>query len=316
MRVLFIYGLILVAAFSSCTEKGNEPSNPYNQKDTDVYKGIDGLDTVPDPESLAGLHKNIFKPTCANSGCHDGNFEPDFRTINSTYNTLVNQPVIKNDELNPLTARVTPGNVATSMIIKRLTEDLNNNSGIMPLVTEPNSDWKAKKDEYIGNIKKWIENGAPDINGKTAQSIDFPVQLQGMQLFYNGNLIPRQGHYSYMEIGASTGIVEIWVSFADDKTALSNLTGLKASLSKLGNQYDSLKEYNIEFVATPKTELGYHKEMVDYHHKITLDTRQVAMPGDILWIRTKISDGVNPTSEIPNNNSLFSAKRYCAIYLR
>jgi len=316
MRNLLLIGIVIIRMLSACSEKGNEPLNPYNQKDNNVYVGIDGADTTPDPESIAGLHKNIFKPTCANSGCHDGNFEPDFRSITSTYNTLVNQPVIKNDELNPFTSRVTPGNATTSMILKRLTEDLNNNSGIMPLVTEPGSDWKLKKDEYINNIKKWIENGALDMNGKGPEAVNFPVQLQGMQLYQNGNLVNRQSHYNFMEINSGAGTVEVWISFADDKTPVGNLTGLKASFSKMANVYDSLKEYNIEYVSTPKSALGFYKEMVDYHHKITIDTRQIAMAGDVLWIRTKIGDGVSAPSQLPNDNSLFSAKRYCAIKLQ
>ncbi|MBK7268515.1 MAG: hypothetical protein IPI07_03030, partial [Flavobacteriales bacterium] len=31
------------------------------------------------------------------SGCHDGTFEPEFRTIASAYNSLVYHPVIAND---------------------------------------------------------------------------------------------------------------------------------------------------------------------------------------------------------------------------
>jgi hypothetical protein len=84
----------------------------------------------------------------------------------------------------------------------------------------------------------------------------------------------------------------------------------------MANVYDSLKEYNIEYVSTPKSALGFYKEMVDYHHKITIDTRQIAMAGDVLWIRTKIGDGVSAPSQLPNDNSLFSAKRYCAIKLQ
>ena len=76
---------------ASCS-KETLPENPFgnNQKDTNV------LDTNHyDPYSIFSIHKDILKPTCANSGCHDGNFEPDFRTVESSYYGLVNVVPIK-----------------------------------------------------------------------------------------------------------------------------------------------------------------------------------------------------------------------------
>ena len=119
------------------------------------------LDTVAlSPTSLVGLHANLFRPTCANSGCHDGTFEPDYRTVYSTYNTLVEQPVIKNDPQNSFTYRVVPGNVVASQLVARLEYDIDGNSGIMPLALEPDSDYPARKAELIEDVKTWIREGA------------------------------------------------------------------------------------------------------------------------------------------------------------
>ena len=122
------------------------------------------LDTVVlDPAGLAGLHAALFRPTCANSGCHDGTFEPDYRTIYSTYNTLVEQPVIKNDPQNSFTYRVVPGDVAASQLVARLEYDIDGNSGVMPLALEPDSDYPTEKATLIEHVKTWIRNGAqPD----------------------------------------------------------------------------------------------------------------------------------------------------------
>ena len=63
-----------------CSKGGDD--NPF---DVDMETATEQQDTVNiDANSIVGLHQNIFKPTCANAGCHDGTFEPDFRTIESS----------------------------------------------------------------------------------------------------------------------------------------------------------------------------------------------------------------------------------------
>jgi hypothetical protein len=299
----------------SCTKKAQDNPNPYDNPDTDIYTGVGGITKETDPNTIAGLHKNIFKPTCANSGCHDGNFEPDFRSITSTYNTLVGQPIIKNDELNPLAARVTPGNDQTSMIIKRLLEDLNNNSGIMPLLTEPGSDWKDKKEEYIGNIKKWINDGALDLQGNPPKTLDFPPQIHGMIAYVGASLQPRYGTYSPVEVPAGSTI-DLWFAYQDDNTAIGSLGTLKMNFSLEANNFNPVNELSLQLSATPKTEKGYYKQDVAFYHKITLNTNTLGVKGDVIWIRTTIDDGVNAALELPGENSLFNAKKYFAIKLK
>ena len=78
---------------SSCTK---DEKNPFDDLDNFPPEDTTQIENV-DPASFVGLHQNIFKPTCANSGCHDGTFEPDFRTIESSYNTLVLHTIVKNN---------------------------------------------------------------------------------------------------------------------------------------------------------------------------------------------------------------------------
>ena len=114
-----------------------------------------------DAESIRGLHQNIFAQRCANPNCHDGSFEPDFRTVESTYQTLIYQQVIKNDSLNSFTYRVHPGKADESWLMERLlTDDVY--LGRMPLYAVPLSD------EQLQNVKNWINKGAPDSDGNTA----------------------------------------------------------------------------------------------------------------------------------------------------
>jgi hypothetical protein len=153
---LFLAGILLF----SCAK---EPVNPYDQIEDPNQETEE--ETELDPTSIMGLHANVFRPTCANSGCHDGTFEPDFRTVQSTYNTLVNQPIIKNDPQGTFSYRVVPGNVAASQLVARLEYDIDGTSGVMPLAVEPDSDWPVKRQEYIQHLKDWIAAGAPDPSG-------------------------------------------------------------------------------------------------------------------------------------------------------
>ena len=154
--------LLIVFAFGSCKKETYE--NPYqNIEEEDPTMIEDSLNI--DPASIAGLHANIFSKTCANSGCHDGNFEPDFRTIESSYNTLVGAPIIKNDPQGSFEFRVVKGEVSASQLVARLEYDIDGNSGIMPLVIDPGNDWEAQKATYIQNVKDWIAGGAKDVFG-------------------------------------------------------------------------------------------------------------------------------------------------------
>ena len=92
-RNLFNLGflsVIIAVAFFACKEDrsyvpAEDPANPF---DTVTYSTP--IPNVPiDSQSFLGLHQYIFSTTCAVPGCHDGAFEPDFRTVQSAYNTLV-----------------------------------------------------------------------------------------------------------------------------------------------------------------------------------------------------------------------------------
>ena len=75
------------------------PPNPYDDLPPVVPTG--GLAVFGSRSARGQLRlappAGAQAPTCANSGCHDGTFEPDFRTVGSSWNTLVNHPVIAND---------------------------------------------------------------------------------------------------------------------------------------------------------------------------------------------------------------------------
>ena len=153
MRYLILFMLFV------CYACDDDFVNPYDGIEAPITDST--LVAELEPTSLAGIHASIFRPTCANSGCHDGTFEPDFRTINGTYNTLVNQAVIKNDPQNSFEFRVVPGDPESSQLMARLTYDIDGNSGVMPLLTDPGSDYPENREDYIDRIREWIARGAP-----------------------------------------------------------------------------------------------------------------------------------------------------------
>jgi hypothetical protein len=158
MRILIKYSIVctlIFFAFISACKKEGTPENPYDAIDRSVNTTTE---PDPDPNSIVGLHKNIFSPKCANPGCHDGTFEPDYRTIESTYSTLIYQPVNKTtlDSAKIFTYRAIPHNTADSWLIERLTTST---SEYMP------SNGVRLNQTDIDHVKTWINNGCPDANG-------------------------------------------------------------------------------------------------------------------------------------------------------
>jgi hypothetical protein len=218
VRTLSIGLGILVLAGYSCTPE--PPPNPYDALPPVV--STEGLAVPPLPEgNFAWLHQQILGPTCANSGCHDGTFEPDFRTVGSSWNTLVNHPVTANDAAMSFTRRVVPGNAAQSFLHERLTVEIPNTSGMMPLEVDQDSDYDERREEYIAAIAAWIEAGAPDINGNAAPSegTSLPPQIHGFAAFPPGAFSEpyvRAEGGGLQPILVDAALIQIFAAISDD----------------------------------------------------------------------------------------------------
>lgn len=176
-QLCWMLGLLVVLA--AC-KKSSSPANPFDDPKNKPPL-TNNNDTLLPLDNFAGLHQRIFKPTCSNSGCHDGTFEPDFRTIESSYATMVNQPIIKNNPAGAFQLRVVPGNANASVLHERVVRDIDGISGIMPLSVDPNSDWPAKKTEYIAAIVAWINAGARDMFGNPPTNGPANPRISGWQ---------------------------------------------------------------------------------------------------------------------------------------
>lgn len=308
--------LTIVLLVSSCKkDKGSD--NPFDDWEN-TSRGPVMPDAPIDPNTIQGLHKNIFKPTCANSGCHDGNFEPDFRSIESTYNSLFSRNATNTDPQNTqFVKRVVPGDAAKSMILHRINTFIPGTQGKMPLVLDPGSDWPAKKVTYIQNITNWINNGAKDQFGNSALNIDFPPQPGGLIAFADGSAtpLPHNG-YNPIDIPPGTSSIKIMVAYSDDKTPVNQFGNTTFNFSLNPNNYSTM-----ENVMTKESVANNTKGMLgtntDYWHSITLNVSTLgAVTNDVIWIRTQTTDNVNSPVYIPSLQSSFNTKKYFAIRIK
>ena len=194
---------ILIFLNQSCESAAVTEPNPFenNVKNQDTVNFV--IQDI-DPNSIAGLYQNIFKPTCANVGCHDGTFEPDFRTIESSYHSMVYRLPIKND--GSLTYRVDPGNPNSSAILNRLNGNI---QPPMPIEIEPDGDWLQNEEEYIQNVRTWIENGALDLAGNSPEPDIIKPSLVGAVAMYNGIVLGRQDGYGPIRVPDSVDVLEL-----------------------------------------------------------------------------------------------------------
>ncbi len=300
--------LILGLALSSCTK--DLPPNPYDNIDNQ------GNDTIIvealDSTSIVGLHAFLFSQTCAYSGCHDGTFEPDFRTIESTYNTLVYQPVVKNDPQGSFTYRVLPFNPDKSVLITRLTVDIDGLSGIMPIAIDPFSEYPANKDRYIAFVRQWIANGAPDMFGNLPTLGNREPEMKGVLAFDNNNqLLERNPGNGSIKVPQGTPSITLWFAVSDDSTAPASLTYNKIKFSLFKDDFATASEENLQISANPVIEDDYFGEPANYYHKIVLQNPdQYGATGTIVYFRIYVKDPQHAVTEIPEDGSFTYIKKY------
>lgn len=316
MKQLVLLSISLFFVLTACKtiNTTDVPPNPF-----DDYKDTTKQTTNPlpyvDPKSFAGIHQTILAKNCANSGCHDGLFEPDFRTIESSYNTLVSQPIIKNNPQNSFQYRVVPGNSGASVLWERLNHDIDGQSGIMPLVVDPNSDWNTQKAEYLTNIKDWIDGGAKDMMGNSPVSGNLQPYMRGVLAFPVGNTTNpylRDAGTGAILIPAGTNNVDLWLAFGDDNTASANFQVNKIRFSTFPNGFVGVTDQSLS-ILSPLNYTGYFGAAVDFTHKITVNISSFNA-GEKIYFRAYIKDSqLSNITEIPADGSADYIKDYFSL---
>ena len=311
MRFLsfFVFLLIIFSCSKDTVNPYDDPSlNPPQVNDTNYFN---------DASSFASIQNNIFQPYCNNSGCHDGTFEPDFRTIESSYSTLVYQPVIKNNVDQTYSYRVKPGESDKSVLYARLLANsfgvstFDENSQVMPLtadiVYDPDKShvWHDVKDQLIPQIKAWIDAGARDIFGNSPLEPNNKPEMRGCIGFITGqsNLLDRELPRGSIFVPSNATSVDFWFSVLDDLQSSSDLTYNKIRFSKNLFDFDLQPLYDLDVVSTPLTETGFYQSTSDlFFHKYTMDVSSYNT-GDVVFMKIYVQDDVNDIAEIPSNGS-------------
>ncbi len=293
-----------------------------SKDDDNPYDAIERPSANPNPEDLpqsnfAYLHQKIFLPTCANSGCHDGTFEPEYRTISSTYNSLVYQPTISNDTINTYTYRVQPGNADLSILYARLTIFLPNSSGIMPLEVDQGSDWVDNETQYIQAVKDWINGGARDMFGNAPTTGNLEPQVNGFLAFPNGNIstpYTRSMGVGVLPIEVPAQNIDLWVSIDDDSTSNPNIAYNKMKISTNAFDFDGLSEIDLQ-TGNSITADDFTNTPIQFDRKADVDLSAYA-EGTYLYVRVYLDDGDHsgPT-EIPNDGTGSPMKDYFTLLI-
>lgn len=256
-------------------------------------------------DNFAGLHQRIFRPTCAVSGCHDGTFEPEFRSIAGAYNSLVLHPVTANDPQESFTYRVVPGDAQASFLHERLTAFVPNTSGIMPLDLLQDSDWPANEQAYIGAIAAWIESGAHDMFGQPPTTGNQRPQAIGLRAVPSGSTgpaYPRANGVGVQPIEVPAAAVDLWFAFADDVTAPAAFTHNTFRTAPSLAAFPTVPEQTL---LTGSTCAGtdFSGAPVTFTHRAALDLTGMA-PGTTVFVRAYVDDGDHGTvTEVPNDGS-------------
>ena len=322
LAVMFV-GLLLW----SCRPEVDEPTNPFDEID---YSVNEPPEIEVDANSFLGLHKEIFSASCSLPGCHDGSFEPDFRTVQSAYHTLVRHEVVKNyieaeDGQDPLPFRVTPGEPSQSMMWHRITQHNPPKFELMPSSGNPLSQ------EKLDRIEQWILDGAPDVYGDAAVQSSYQPACYGVYAS-----LPNQSDYRVDTIRGDFNFnpfatfadedLELWFLYLDVTPANDTIFGNELEYNKIQfstNAFDFSDAVEVDLQKEVLPELinnVFSEDFVplpNYHHVTINPTDLGFVSGDLIYMRTYVrdSDHPNPT-EIPTAESPIYLKTYFSFYIQ
>ena len=311
MRLKGLFYCLIVAVLLlvyACT-KTETPTNPYAGLDhSTVNNNINP--TEPDSNSITGLHKNIFSKRCANPGCHDGTFEPDYRTVQSTYSTLVYQKVNLTtvDNIHFFNYRVLPNDTSHSFLFERITTTT-------PDYMPSNSLVRLTQVE-INHIKTWIMNGARDEFGNLPVHPDLQPNVLGFialdPLYHRLDSIRQSGISYYPFLAPANTIMNLALFLSDTvdgtfATPLGNFTSVKI---KCSTQKDNFTN------ATIITCL-FNNPIQGYDIWQGLVNTALWSSGTTVYFRVYMNDGHHTTdAEFPRNDTFEYYKTYYAFYVQ
>lgn len=300
---------MIMIIIHSCKKDEPIPPNPYD----DVDYGTITDPTPPDPNSFVGIHTNILKTRCAKSGCHDGNFEPDFRTVESSYATLVYHRIKKNSPDTAFTFRVVPYDTAMSVLHERLTnccfvnQDDRMPQDIIGVPLEQN---------LINNIVYWIMNGAKDMFGNvpaypnTSPKILYYYATDATYTANYGDANNRMDSIYYNPFYVpNNSTLNLAFLVSDDSTSIASMQMNKLEISTSADDFTSpalVASYTATYINAPPNEF----------HLVTINSGTLPN-SDTLFMRYYVNDGDHAQdTEFPTTNLPFPYKTYWSFFVK
>ncbi len=296
---LFISIWASVAILINGCKKDTEHPNPF---DNINYGNNDQFIDTLNPASFVWLQRNVFQLKCATPGCHDSHFEPDFRTLQSSYNTLVWAPIIKNNAAQSFQYRVVPFEPAKSVLYERIVNCcfVNDNDRM------PQDNIGVPLDNNLTQaVYNWIKNGARNMNGQVMEKPNLPPNIVGFlatssnfQIRYSDNRIDDLYYNPFI----APDNVAMYVGFLveDDETPVQNLQINRLRISTQMDDFTNSLVYNAVPFNVPG--LGF----IWIANVATGD-----LPKNItMFMRYQVSDGQNHVVEYPHNNLIEPYKTF------
>ena len=267
--------------------------NPYDGVDySDTTLVIDTLS----PTSFVKLHRDVLGPSCNVMGCHDGTFEPDFRTVESSYNTLVYHPIIKNNLADEFTYRVVPEDTALSVLHERLTNCcFVNTNDRMPQDNIGNSLPTAD----LEAVSAWILDGAKDITGAIpSEPNNFPNinYFSAMDADYDSTYSDNRVQFYMPFLMPENEQVNFIFKVNDDHTNAGNMSTNQLSISEYSDDFfNAITATAVTFEQTNKLWL------------LPFNTA-ILQSGKTYFMRYTFSDEQGQTTTYPNNQTSYVYK--------
>ncbi len=313
-KLAYLFPLAFVLVIAACTTESVQPDNPFDS----IERPEDTNAPPPDSATIVGLHKYIFEQKCATPACHDGSFEPDFRTPASSYTSLVYHGTIKNTPDNAFDYRVTPNDVPGSWLYERVTTG-DANLGRMPLYDDPlnNSELKA--------IRDWINAGAPDMFGQTSNQPNTQPRVKAVIAFIDTSFGGFPVEYRVDTLRDETnpyspfGVVSdrwlnLWFALEDDNASPNELQNMQLKVSSDPNDFGTAPTYDMVYESDPKTLNTYMGEPGDYrfYHRVSFHTGNLTV-NQIYYYRIFGQDpALSDPLEYPDDNASLNAKFFNA----
>ena len=306
---LTAFGIVCLMVLHSC-KKPNEtvPHNPYDdihRDDTTAY-GIP-LDSL----TITYVHKKVLSTRCALPGCHEGHFEPDFRTPQSSFSTLVYAPINKNNTAATYTYRVIPRDTSHSVLYARITNCCfvtqndrmpQDNIGV-PL-----------PDSSINLIASWIMHGSRDMFGNVPKLPNKEPTINYYAAFDTISLVPpfafptkRYDTIRLSGIGYNPFVVPVnksvfyfAVIVTDDSTAQGSLLVNKLKISTHADDFTAATQLTCNYI-----------NYGGFSAWLTAVPMNSLPTGDTLYMRYYVNDGSHANNtEFPRTDMVYPYKTF------